>query len=86
MEGENVRLRGVNRADQPLSYKYMPHEVASSASVNSSTAKSILGESLFPGLVAIKHGRHGAPKRRLFFCDANITSVFWLSDTWKGAY
>ncbi len=35
---------------------------------------------LTKGITVIKHGRRGAPKRRLIFCDEDCSRLYWASD------
>ena len=44
--------------------KYMPVDLVASPVVKKSIARSLLYSALRTGLVVIKHGRHGKPKKK----------------------
>jgi hypothetical protein len=54
---DSARVSMSNLYDKPVSYKYLPLEMASAAPVKNSIAKNILFQSLGHGLLVIKHGK-----------------------------
>lgn len=48
-----------------------------------SEAQAALYARLQSGILVIKHGRQGAPKRRILQCDSELTALFWMAEPRK---
>jgi hypothetical protein len=64
----------------PPAVKYMPVDMITTPAVKKSIARSLLYSALKSGMIVIKHGRQGKPKKRILTCDPNVTVLFWLAE------
>lgn len=64
----------------PTNVRFLPLELVTTPNMKKSIAKGLLLNALRKGVVVMKYGRQGKPKRRIITCDSNVDYLYYLPE------
>lgn len=64
----------------PTNVRFLPLELVNTPNMKKSIAKGLLLNALRRGIVVLKFGRQGKPKRRILTCDSNVEYLYYFPE------